>query len=182
MKKFTVLLAVLVLLMIPVSAFAGDGIWIGPTAMYDYDMTLEEISNLDPDMISMDNLTYGLEARLDISLFQASVNAYYYPTFISPDYSALRIASNVGIYADLGIVGLGLSAGPQFLSVISDDDVTDPMEIGSTIKVAADLILGDLLFSSYFLVSEDDLSEVDWENYDVMNAEGQLGVSVLMRL
>lgn len=181
MKKFTVLLAVLVLLMIPVSAFAGDGIWIGPTAMYNNGMTLGELIDNPPTDISPDDLTYGVEARVDFSIFQASVNAMYLA-----NQDMLYSATNAGVYADLGIVGLGLTAGPMFLTSLDPDYIGESVELWSNVKAEADFILGDILFSAYYMALVEDLeglADVNWDVEDPLDYfYGNVGVSVLFRL
>ncbi len=193
MKKTMITLMAILLLAVPFSVFAGDGLWVGPTAMYNTPVTLGYlVENYDEVVFNPENFSYGAEARLDIGIFQASVNAIYSPTtyaevrMIGPSYidlgPSLEASANLGIYADLGIVGLGLGAGPRYLVLLDEAvDEFEPFSLGYNVKAEADLILGSTIFSAYFMGYTNDL-EAFADEADIENMMGQAGLSVLFQL
>ncbi|MCF7933687.1 MAG: hypothetical protein K9M84_08360 [Spirochaetia bacterium] len=180
MKKLTMIMIAVLLIAIPASVFAGDGIWVGPTALYSTGMTFGELSTegLEGYEFDASDFNYGVEARLDISIFQGSVNAVYHADTIFGDI--LETNLNAGLYADLGIVGLGLSAGPKYI-VLLEEGYEEAVEWGSNLKVAADLILGSTILSAYFSADIYDL-ETWAETADFESLYGRAGLSLLFQL
>ncbi len=171
------IMSIVLIVAVPVSVFAADGIWVGPTALYNSNMTLGEMDFEDFDF-EIENFSYGAEARFDISIFQVGINTIYYGDF---DFLGKVVETNLnaGLYADFGIVGVGLTAGPKYL-VFLDYDV-DPMDWGYNIKVETDLILGSTILSVYFIGDVYDLDE--WsEDPDFETLTGRVGASVLFQL
>lgn len=187
MKRMIMICIAILLIAAPAAIFASDGIWVGPTALYGTAMTFGELddANLDFDV---ENFNYGLEARLDISIFQASMNAVYYKHYLTPlgDFMEnLQMDFQAGLYADLGIVGLGLSAGPKYIYFLDEginEYLDEAYEIGSSMKLTADLILGDTLLSAYFIGGVDDMDDLDDEDFDLDDMVGKAGFSVLFKL
>ncbi len=192
MKKIIISVLAVLLLLAPTAVFAGDGLWVGPTALYNMGMTFDELIE-NPDVeLNPENFSYGVEARLDLSIFQASINAIYYPNFYIFNFGAgefmdlgeaVESTMNVGVYADLGIVGLGLSAGPRMMTFIgSDIEDSESFEIGSNVKLEADLILGSTLFSAYYIGYVDDLEEWADSEDPLGDLYGKAGLSLLFQL
>jgi hypothetical protein len=184
----TRLIGVMVILMLvaSASAFAGDGFWIGPTALYDgQQWTLDQILDGDSDVeFDSEYFLYGVEARLDFSVLQASANAIYYSdaytTTYGPIGETIELNTNLGLYLDLGIAGLGIGAGPRYLLPL---DYDEEIPFGSNIKFNADLILGSTLVSGYFMGYVDDLEAwLDDETATFGSLKGKVGVSVLFQL
>jgi len=187
MRKLTMIMIAVLLIAIPASVFAGDGIWVGPTALYSSGMTFGELSEtVETIEFDLENFNYGVEARLDISIFQAGVTAVYYDNYTVPHTSvtignAIETNFNVGLYADLGIVGLGLTGGPKYILPLEDGYGDDAEEWGSNLKVAADLILGSTILSAYFSADVYDLE--GWaEDSSFDDLYGKVGLSMLFQL
>lgn len=192
MKKIIISVLAVLLLLAPTAAFAGDGLWVGPTALYNMGMTFDELIENPNVELNPDNFSYGIEARLDLSIFQASINAIYYPNFYIFNFwsgefmdlgEAVESTMNVGVYADLGIVGLGLSAGPRMITFLgSDIEDSESFEIGSNVKLEADLILGSTLFSAYYIGYVADLEEWAESEDPFGDLYGKAGISMLFQL
>ncbi len=170
MKKS--LLVVLVFLLFTGLVFAA-GLSIGPSVLNSSGATLQQYVD-DPSSAEFDpeDLFYGVEARADFSLFQVSTNAY-----VAADGIILAFV-NAGVNIDLGPIGLGLTAGPNFLIV---ENAEDAIEFGSNIKLAADLNLGGATVTGFFAGYVPDL-EAFVEEPEFMNLYGWAGVSVLLNL
>lgn len=178
----TRLIGVMVILMLvaSASAFAGNGFWVGPVAQYNNYMTLDEFMDEETSLdFSADDFKLGAEARLAMGLLQVGATAVYHPDlYILGD--SIELNADLGLYLDLGIVGLGVGAGPRYLLPIEYDEEFD---LGSNIKLNADLILGTTLFSAYFMGYVDDLGEwLEDDSQTVGDLEGTIGLSVLFQL
>ncbi len=187
MKKLTMIMIAVLLIAMPASVFAGDGIWVGPTALYSTGMTFGELSDTVEDIeFDVENFNYGVEARLDISIFQAGVTAVYYDNYTVPYLdvtigNAIETNFNLGLYADLGIVGLGLTAGPKYILPLEEEYTEEAVEWGSNLKVEADLILGSTILSAYFSADVYDLE--GWaEDSSFDDLDGKVGLSMLFQL
>jgi hypothetical protein len=169
------------------SAFAGDGLWIGPTALYDgQEWTLEQILDGDPEVdFDSDYFLLGAEGRLQMGVLMAGANAVYYSNATLFDGliqlgETIELNANIGLYLDLGILGLGVGAGPRYLLPF---EYEEEIPWGSNIKFNADVILGSTLVSGYFMGYVDDLQ--DWledEDETFSDLQGKVGVSVLFQL
>jgi hypothetical protein len=186
MKRKLIGVVVILMLVASASAFAGDGFWLGPTALYDgQQWTLDEIIEGGPDVdFDPDYFLFGAEARLDFSVIQASANAVYYPDAYTSTYGnigkTVELNTNLGFYLDLGILGLGIGAGPRYLLPLENEG---EIPFGSNIKFNADLILESTLVSGYFMGYVDDFDA--WLEDDTAtfgSLKGKVGVSVLFQL
>ncbi len=199
MNKIRITVLAVCMLLVSFAVFAGDGIWVGPTALYNAPMTFNElIDKIDTIKPDPKDFTLGAEARIDFGILQASVNGIYLPKTIIDVYDqygniviealdigpSIEASANVGLYADLGLVGLGLGAGPKYLIVINDKGHHEDVEAyrwGYNVKAEADIILGETVFSAYFMGYTKDIKKFI-DNPDLGNMTGRAGVSVLFQL
>ncbi len=170
MKKRMVLIMIVILLAIPAAVFAGDGLSFGPTAMALDGFTLGDIIDYPEEVaesISSENLYYGGEVRLDLSIFQVSTNAFYSNELIEGFV-------NAGVYLDLGIIGLGVSGGATYVTDFSD------IEFGEyySAKANVDLILGSMILSGFVIGYTDEPDLVETPD----DLVGVVGASVLIQL
>ncbi len=173
MKKRMVLMMIVVMIAVPAALFAGDGISLGMTAIYDTPLTIGEVMDMEeaPEIPEIDpeDLLYGAEVRLDLSLFQVGAEILY-----SEDLGAAVLYTNAGVYLDLGIIGFGAGAGPVVIT-----DFSDAMITGYNVKATADLRLGSLILSTYAAGLVEDLTNIADEYEDMDMA---IGASVLIQL
>ena len=144
MKKRIVIIMIAVMLAIPAAVFAGDGLSFGGTAYYDSGLTLAELENMtEPPTVNPEDLLYGAEVRLDLSIFQINAMAMY-NSLSESGFGYL----NAGLYLDLGIIGMGVTAGPGF-----GFNSFDGFGLNGwyDAKVNADLILGPVILSAYVM-------------------------------
>jgi hypothetical protein len=167
MKK---LIVVLMIALLPTLAFALD-FQIGGTAMYKG--LLSDITD-GPGDVTLDDFTFGGEARLTFGLLQGAAAILYYPDEYSPSLVAL---TDIGITLNLAIIRLGAGIGPNFFIPL---EAGDPAGAGLNLKAAVDLQLGGIsigLVGYYYLASFDDLSLGLFES-----AQPWLGLTVLVKL
>ncbi|MGM0431969.1 MAG: hypothetical protein ACQEQU_04590 [Spirochaetota bacterium] len=188
MKKVISITMAVLLLLSAGTAFAGNGSWLGPTALYgdilsgdDELKTLREwIDNADSYQFDIDNVSYGLEKRIHWGIFQANATAIY---LSQSQFKALQTTLGAGLYADFGMVGLGLTGGPTYFTFLSDFDGFDgTFELKNNVKASVDLILGETLFSLYFLGYVDDLHQWIRSSDSLGDVTGQVGVSMLFQM
>jgi hypothetical protein len=149
MKK---LMIVLVIALLPALAFADMGLQIGGTAMYKG--LLSDILD-GPDGITLQDFTYGAEARLNFGLIQGAAALLYYPG--TPN--EIVALTDIGVTLNLAIVRLGAGIGPNFRIPLGGAITGVPM--GLNLKGAVDLQLGKLslgLVGYYYLASFSDLT------------------------
>ncbi|MBN1524422.1 MAG: hypothetical protein JW904_08070 [Spirochaetales bacterium] len=165
MKKLIVLF---ILLALPLALFA-EGFYIGGSALYmgDYNTAME-----DDDILN--NLAFGADARLQISILEISGLALY------------NFGNTFNTYVDAGvaidlieILTIGAGVGLNF--VVNFDDLSAPNAIsgGYNGKVHADLNLGDLKVSLYYLILVNDFDLTAFEDNLSL---GNVGASVLIKL
>jgi hypothetical protein len=148
MKK---LIVVLLIVLLPAMAFALD-LQIGGTAMYKG--LLSDILD-GPDGITLQDFTYGAEARLNFGLIQGAAALLYYPG--TPN--EIVALTDIGVTLNLAIVRLGAGIGPNFRIPLGGAITGVPM--GLNLKGAVDLQLGKLslgLVGYYYLASFSDLT------------------------
>jgi hypothetical protein len=169
MKK---LIVVLMIALLPTLAFALD-FQVGGTAMYKG--LLSDIQD-GPSSVTLDDFTFGAEARLSLGLLQGAAAVLYYPDEFNPSLVAL---TDIGVTLNLAIVRLGAGIGPNFFIPLSDSSVKG-VPVGLNLKGAVDLQLGGIsvgLVGYYYLASLSDL------NADLFtNAQPWLGLSVLFKV
>lgn len=181
MKKKLLLLIAAALILLPTAVFA-DGFWIGPTALYKDTLSFDEAvdSNWGEDA-EADDFYYGLDARLEMGMIEGSMLAIYDDRLEGYDLGLLRTYFDIGLSFDIALFDFGIGVGPNFISVIDDDAdyQSDPIEVGSNLKLSADLKLENVSLGAYFMYELDDLSDID----DIGdNTTGLVGLSALFRL
>ena len=171
MKRLLVLLLVVVL---PALAFAD--FQIGGVAMYRGTMAQLKAKN-----VGVEDFTFGAEARLKLSLFQAGVSALYYPEVPLAKPPAIVALTDVGVALDVLFLRLGLGLGPNFVFALNDTGTAKPFPVGLNIKLSTDVRIGNLslgLVGFYYLDSIRDLKNVG----SVFKEMPWLGVTVLFKI
>jgi hypothetical protein len=169
MKKIIVLL---VLLMVPVLAFAQ--LWVGGVGMYE-----STLDNLKAGNVSASDFTYGLEGRLSLGVFQGGLTALYFPGYI-PEWDMAAIMADAGLSVNLLFVRVGLGAGPNYLMYLDSTSPSDAMPFGVNLKASADIEFGYMsvgLVGYYLFNNFKELLKADYSS-----AVPYLGVSVLFQL
>ena len=169
MKK---LIIVLVIALLPALAFADIDFQIGGTAMYKG--FLSDILD-GPDGITLQDFTYGAEARLNFGFIQGAAAGLYYPDEFAP---SLIVLTDIGLTLDLAIIRLGAGIGPNFY--IPLEGTADGVPIGLNLKGAVDLQLGKLslgVVGYYYLASLEDLNADLFET-----AQPWVGLTLLYKL
>ena len=162
MKK---IILIVMLLALPMGLFAQ--FYLGGSVLYKEDP--EYLQDLQEESF-FNELAFGAEARLQIAMIQGSALALY------EFDGALDVFLTVGLAIDVAILTVGAGVGPNFIIQL-DSDVSDATTFGFNGKIHADLNLGDIKVSAYWLMIVEDLA--DLENSITF---GNLGVSVLFKL
>jgi len=155
MKRLLIFLLVLAL---PVFAFAND-FQLGGIGMYTG--TIDQLKAKD---VQLDDFTFGAEARLKLSLFQAGASLLYYPASpvaLLPPY--LVALTDVGVSVDLSLLRLGIGLGPNFSIALGPEGAGDPANLGLNMKLSADVNIGNLsvgLVGFYYFESFNDLKNI----------------------
>jgi hypothetical protein len=172
MKKLVVLLLVVVL-----PAFAFADFQIGGVGMYKGTM-----AQLKAKDVGVEDFTFGAEARLKLSLFQAGVSALYYPENIDlmkpPSIVAL---TDVGISLDVLFLRFGLGLGPNLVIALKDTGAEKPFPVGLNMKLSTDVKIGNLsvgLVGFYYLDSIKDLKNVG----QVFKEMPWLGITAMFKI
>jgi hypothetical protein len=166
MKKL-ILLGLLVTL--PLGLFAQ--FYLGGSALYKEDP--KYLQDAQPgDQTFFNDLALGAEARLKLGLIEGSALALYELD------NAFDVYLNVGVSFDLALLTIGAGIGPNFI-IQADPDAPEPTSFGFNGRVHADLNLGDIKISAYWLILVESLSYQDFS--DNLTA-GNIGVSVLFKL
>jgi hypothetical protein len=174
MKK---LLLIALIIVIPALAFAD--FQIGALALLN-----RSLSDTSTGKITASDFTYGLETRLNIWIFQGGISALYFP---GGDYSYDTVIAftDVGLCLDLWILRLGAGVGPN-LGFIVDKSYTgtsDAQKLGFNVKMAGDLMLGNLdlgVVGYYYLENLADLKTAGSDMSKVGN--WMLGVTLLFKI
>lgn len=182
MKKKMILLIAAALILLPAAAFA-DGFWIGPTALYKDTLSFGDAvdSNWGED-VSAEDFDYGLDARLEMGMLEGSMLAFY-DKWEGTNVGFLSTFFDIGVSLNVALFDFGIGVGPNFVSLIIEDSDYDnepePIQIGSNLKLSADLKLENVSVGAYFMYMLDDLSDI--ENIDD-STSGLVGLSALFRL
>jgi hypothetical protein len=145
--------------------------YIGVSAMYKSDpVTLPSVT---PDPSIVDNLAFGADLKLQLSIFEVQALALY-----NLDQS-FNTYLDVGVALDIaGILTLGAGVGPNFI-IDFESGSPEPFGFGFNGKIHADLNLGGIKISAYYLFLIDSISVADIQTK--MYA-GNVGLSVLFKL
>ncbi len=146
MKK---LLALLVLLALPICAFAD--FQIGAVGMYK--------GGFPPTPpISLHDFTYGAEARMTFGIIQGGASLLYFPS-VAPAPADILALFDVGLNLNLAILDVGVGLGPNFMFPINAPGTAT--KGGINVKLAAEVNIGNLSIGAvgfYYLNSFRDLS------------------------
>ncbi len=173
MKKLVVLLLVVVL-----PAFAFADFQIGGVGMYK-----GTIAQLKAKDVGIEDFTFGAEARLKLSLFQAGVSALYYPENIDlMKPPAIVALTDVGIALDVLFLRFGVGLGPNLVIALKDQaGFSKPDPVGLNLKLSTDVKIGNLsvgLVGFYYLESIKDLKNVG----QVFKELPWLGVTAMFKI
>lgn len=168
MKKLIIVLLIAVL---PTMAFAID-FQLGGTAMYKG--LLSDILD-GPDGITLQDFTYGAEARLGFGIIQGAAALLYYPDEFYPQIVAM---TDIGLTLNLAIIRLGAGIGPNFR--IPLEGTVTGIPLGLNLKGAVDLQLGRLslgVVGYYYIAS---LSDINADLFTT--AQPWVGLTLLYKL
>ncbi|MBE3064408.1 MAG: hypothetical protein IMZ69_05250 [Spirochaetes bacterium] len=172
MRKILVLLLVVVL---PALAFAD--FQIGGVAMYRGTM-----AQLKAKDVGVEDFTFGAEARLKLSLFQAGVSALYYPENVAllrpPSVVAL---TDLGLALDILFLRFGVGLGPNFVIPVGESGEGKTVNVGLNMKLSTDVKIGNLsvgLVGFYYLDSIRELKRIG----QVFKEMPWLGVTVMFKI
>jgi hypothetical protein len=171
MKKLLVLL-----LMVVLPAFAFAEFQIGGVGMYRGTM-----AQLKAKDVGIEDFTFGAEARLKLSLFQAGVSALYYPEVPLAKPPAIVALTDVGLSLDVLFLRFGLGLGPNLVIALKDTGAAKPFPVGLNMKLSTDVKIGNLslgLVGFYYLDSIKDLKNVG----SVFKEMPWLGVTAMFKI
>ncbi|RPJ07313.1 MAG: hypothetical protein EHM28_07585 [Spirochaetaceae bacterium] len=166
MKRLIVLL---VLFALPLSLFAQ--LHIGVTALYLSDP--ETVADLKAEENVIDQFGFGVDARLQISIFEVSALALYQVG------GSFNTYLDGGVALDFAIVTIGAGVGINTIVSFNDETYPDTMALGYNAKIHGDLNLGNIKVSAYYMFVVDTF---DLEAFQDNMRMGNIGVSVLFKL
>ncbi len=184
MKK---LLVLLVVILVPMMAFAD--FQIGPTALYN--LRIANPGGVDYSKISIDDFTFGADARLNISILQGS--AYALLTLGSVDTSGatpVYVPTTVDLFLDIGICldilmfRFGAGIGPNFGIAFpdpADPNKSDVFDAGANVKFSADVMLGSIAVGLVYFM-DTNLTTSSVVSTVASKWDGHLGLSLLFKL
>lgn len=161
MKK---LLLVLVIVIIPVMAFAD--FQLGATAVY-----YNDASGIGSGGISGDDFVFGLDTRLKIWIFQAGASAQY-----MSDVSTILLPLDVGLSFNVWFMRFGAGIGPVF-AYSAGGDGFNKSDLWN-LKLMGDINIGSLSLGLVGYYYADSLGGLAQSFTDMP----WLGVSVLFKL
>jgi hypothetical protein len=167
MKK---LLIVLIVALLPAMAFAD--LQLGAVGMYKGDVTA-----VGTHPVSINDFTFGGEARLKLGILQGGLTALYYPTSA---YTQIVAVTDIGVSLDVLMLRFGAGIGPNFAFTVAGT-TSQPANVGLNLKLSGDVNLGGLsvgLVGFYYLDSFSNLSKIG----DVFGKLPWLGVSAMIKL
>ncbi len=164
MKK---LLVLLVLVAIPVLAFAD--LQLGGVAMYK--------GGFPPSTpITVNDFTFGAEARVRLGLLQGAASLLYYPSAVPP--ASIVALTDIGLNLNLGIADFGAGIGPNFAFPINS--VGSAMRAGLNLKLAGEVNLGRISLGAVGYYYLDSLKDLSLGLFKV--AKPWLGLTALVKL
>jgi hypothetical protein len=174
MKKVVLLVLALLVTAVP-AAFAEFR--LGPTALYNLAVIHDGFGG--PLPVTLSDFTFGGEARLDFWLFQLGAMALYSPPWREAEFAdegVLELLVSGGISFRLLFLRLSGTIGPSIVLPLGE---TDPAVVGSNARLAADIVLGRLSLSIFYLL-EFEFPFYDFHSlFDAELDRGNFGVSVL---
>ncbi|GEM_PF-990735 len=200
MKKRILFLILAVLMILPASVFAVDliGLRVGPTAMLNAPINPENIPEDFFEDLSIEDFSFGVDARFNLAVFEMNVLALISPWTESGELVGAYVQANVGAGVSLPLldmVRLGLFAGPSISFVVYDGGVF-PLDVPMTedelfssnlfLRAAVDVMLGDISVGATYIVDTNtNLNNIVKDGFDpsmLDNVMGKAGVSVLFEL
>jgi hypothetical protein len=173
MRKLLMSVAILLL---PLLSFAD--FQIGPTIQYKTPISPDS-QIPGKNSISINDFSFGADARLNLSLFQAAGYGLFTPgdSTINRPASA-KLYLDGGICVDIAIFRLGVGIGPNFIFNFNTDAISP--QVNGNIRFAFDVMLGDIAVSAVYLIEANlTPSGVHSAFHDI---SGQLGLSVLFKI
>ncbi len=148
----------------------ADGLWIGITGLYDVPVALD-----DPGEATEGEMSFGIDARLRIGLFEGSLISISNP-FAADDHQQTMVMLNGGVNFNLQPVILGASLGANY---IYEEGAEDPDRFGANAKVSADLMIGDFSIGAYYVSMMDSFDDFSLSEF---TEAGYIGLSALYKL
>lgn len=205
MKMRNLLIILTVLMVIPSSIFAVDliGLRVGPTAMLKapIDPDPQDIPEDYFENLSLDDFSFGVDARLNLAVFEVNVLALIDPLLNSSNnIVGALVQANVGAGVSLALldmVRLGVFAGPSVAFKMSNGsfirgpgfplDVDDVFASNLFLRAAVDVMLGGFsVGGTYIIDTNTNLNTIFEDDFDAStlfdNLMGKAGVSVLFEL
>jgi hypothetical protein len=168
MKK---IIAVLLIAILPAMAFAD--FQIGGAAMYKG--LLSDFQGTSPG-IGLEDFTFGGEARLKLSIFQAGLTGLYYP---GVDYASIKALADVGLAVDILFLRIGAGIGANF-SIPVSGTAPDLSPVGFNVKGSVEILLGKLSIGVVGFYVLDSLDQISLGLFQT--AEPWLGVTLMYKL
>lgn len=162
MKKVLVILA---LGLVPFCVSAQLQFGIGPAAFYNSPVMAGD--EIDVDELNVSQFTFGGNARLKVSLFQAEALALL---SFGEEATGADIFLDAGLAFDLALLRLSAGIGPKYSYVFGEDLSRG----GYNLKVNADVLLGGLSLGLSYI-----LDVTLRSGFEVENRAGLLGVSLI---
>jgi hypothetical protein len=172
-----------------IGGFAFADFQIGPTALYNLPVMSGPSMMNQGHFLSFDDFAFGLDTRLNIWIFQGSAYALFTrgKSANQTDPAVphdVRLNMDLGLCFDLLVFRLGAGIGPSFLFSIPYDSgspaIPNPVDYGFNIKLAADLMLGNVALSAVYLT--DTALTANGAAQAIQKWNGRVGLSILFKL
>ncbi len=195
MKKKLLVLCLVVMLVLPATVFAGSflGLKVGAAATLKEDINLDDLEATDFSAIGLDSFSLGADVRFNVSIAEVSA---VIEGQMEGDWLYLYGYTGLGLSLELlGLVDLGLTAGPMLAAVIdtttgeslSSFDFMDPEYMNLIVRATADVNLGGISVGGFVMVDPGvtfaDLMDPGFEPGSItVPTTATVGVSVLFAL
>lgn len=175
-------LLLVVLITLPLMAFAE--IQVGVTALYNVLFAPNEANSVgmyaSQNGVSLDDFTFGGDARIKLGIFQGSALGLVSPGFNTMP-TEIELYFDAGLAIDILFLRLGIGLGPNFIIAIGGEGVSKPFFFGGNVKLTGDIMLGGIAVGLNYLMYLPDFSSHSF-TYLANNIEGNIGFSVLFKL
>lgn len=172
-----ILIALLLCLLLPLSAFAFD-LYAGVDAYYSSLVRPADVVAIDTAGLNLADFSFGGEARLIAGPFWGSAIGMYTPGDANLPHH-LDILVDGGLGLTLAIFHAGIGIGPNF-GLEFGNGSTQFFRTGANMRVTADVVLGPVLVGLNWI------SEIEFTRASIADAfnnpYGKLGASVLFAL
>jgi hypothetical protein len=192
MKKKTIGLLLIIMLVLPASVFAGGflGFKVGAAGILNYPINLETFEPEELKDVTLEDLSFGLDARLNVSVLEVSALLQGQ----AGDESA-EVFGHIGLGLSLellNLIDLGITAGPKFSAVIDEEGVTpdiDPENLDDVplyIRATADVNLGGISVGGFLMVDPKvtigQLKNSELPDPETVSPMAEIGLSVMLSL